>query len=47
MGGVIRKRARVRKLTHSPVAVYYQIREDKHVVEILHIRHASRKTPRF
>jgi plasmid stabilization system protein ParE len=47
MGGVIRKRARVRKLTHSPVVVYYQIREDRHVVEILHIRHASRKAPRF
>jgi plasmid stabilization system protein ParE len=47
IGGVIRKRARVRKLTHSPVVVYYQLREDKHVVEILHIRHASRKAPRF
>ena len=47
MGGVIRKRARVRKLAHSPVVVYYQLREDKHVVEILHIRHASRKAPRF
>jgi plasmid stabilization system protein ParE len=47
MGGVIRKRARVRKLAHSPVVVYYQLREDRHVVEILHIRHASRKAPRF
>jgi plasmid stabilization system protein ParE len=47
MGGVIRKRARVRKLTHSPVLVYYQVREDKHVVEILHIRHPSRKAPKF
>ena len=47
MGGAIRKRARVRKLAHSPVVVYYQLREDKHVVEILHIRHASRKAPRF
>jgi len=47
MGGVIRKRARVRKLAHSPVVVYYQLREDKRVVEILHIRHASRKAPRF
>lgn len=47
MGGAIRKRARVRKLTHSPIVVYYQLREEKHVVEILHIRHASRKVPRF
>lgn len=47
MGGVIRKRARVHKLTHSPVAVYYQIREDKGLVEILHVRHSSRTEPRF
>jgi plasmid stabilization system protein ParE len=47
MGGTIRKRARVRKLSHSPILVYYQLREDKHLVEILHLRHASRKTPKF
>jgi plasmid stabilization system protein ParE len=47
MGGVIRKRARVRKLTHSPVLVYYHIREDKSLVEILHIRHSSRTDPIF
>jgi toxin ParE1/3/4 len=47
MGSVIRKRARVRKLSHSPVLVYYQIREDKRLVEILHLRHASRKPPNF
>lgn len=47
MGGAIRKRARVRKLSHSPVLVYYQIRDDKRLVEILHVRHASRKPPKF
>lgn len=47
MGGAIRKRARVRKLSHSPILVYYQLREDKRLVEILHLRHASRKSPRF
>lgn len=47
MGGVIRKRSRVRKLSHSPILVYYQLREDRHVVEILHLRHASRKSPKF
>jgi plasmid stabilization system protein ParE len=26
MGGVIRKRSRVRKLQHSPIFVYYRIR---------------------
>jgi plasmid stabilization system protein ParE len=47
MGNTIRKRARVRKLLHSPILVYYQIREEKHVVELLHFRHGSRKSPTF
>jgi plasmid stabilization system protein ParE len=47
MGGTLRKRARVRKLSHSPILVYYQLREDKHFVEILHLRHASRKSPKL
>lgn len=47
MGSSIRKRARVRKLSHSPVLVYYQIREDKHLIEILHLRRASRKSPKI
>ncbi len=47
MGSTIRKRARVRKLSHSPILVYYQIREDKQLVEILHLRHASRRPARF
>ncbi len=47
MGNPIRERSRVRKLLHSPILVYYQIREDKRVVEILHLRHASRKALRM
>jgi plasmid stabilization system protein ParE len=47
MGGTIRKRARVRKLSHSPLLVYYQIREDKHTVGVLHLRHVARKSPKF
>ena len=47
MGSVIRKRSRVRKLTHSPILVYYQLREDRRLVEILHLRHASRKSPKL
>lgn len=35
MGSLIRKRARVRKLSHSPILVYYQLREDKHLIEVL------------
>jgi plasmid stabilization system protein ParE len=44
MGETLRKRSRVRKLLHSPVLVYYQAREDRHVVEVLHVRHASRES---
>lgn len=47
IGGTTRKRSRVRKLLHSPILVYYQIREDKHAVEVLHFRHAARKAPRL
>jgi plasmid stabilization system protein ParE len=47
MGGTIRKRSRVRKLLHSPILVYYQIREDKHLIEILHLRHAARQSPKL
>src|SRR5690349_8523434 len=37
----------VRKLLHGPILVYYQIREEKRLVEILHLRHASRQSPRL
>jgi plasmid stabilization system protein ParE len=47
MGSVIRKRSRVRKLSHSPILVYYQMREDRRLLEVLHLRHASRKSPKF
>ena len=47
MGGVIRKRSRVRKLQHSPLLVYYRIQEDKKNIEVLHFRHGSRKPPHF
>ena len=47
MGDAIRKRARVRKLLHSPILVYYVVREDKRSVEVLHLRHSSRKSPKF
>jgi len=45
MGAVIRKRLRVRKLLHSPILAYYQIHEDKRVIEVLHFRHGARKPP--
>ena len=47
MAGTLRRRSRVRKLVHSPILVYYQVHEDKRLVEVIHFRHASRKPPRF
>ena len=46
MGSSIRRRARVRKLVHSPIMVYYQVDEGQRVIEVLHLRHAARKTPK-
>ncbi len=47
MGDAMRKRSRVRKLLHSPILVYYIVREDKRTVELLHLRHGSRRSPRL
>ena len=46
MGGLIRRRTVVRKLLHSPFLIYYRVREAKHEIEVLHIRHSARKPPR-
>ena len=46
MGAVIRKRRNIRKLVHSPILIYYRINEQKHSVEIIHLRHGARRPPR-
>lgn len=46
IGHVTRKRPQVRKLVHTPILVYYQVRDDQRIIEVLHIRHGSRKPPR-
>ena len=47
MGTVTRKRSLIRRLVHTPILVYYRIREERHVVEVLHFRHGSRTVPQF
>jgi toxin ParE1/3/4 len=47
IGPAIRERSEVRKLVHSPIAIYYRVRENEHAVEILHLRHGSRREPKF
>ena len=46
LGGVIRKRSRVRKLLHSPMLVYYRVDEKKQLIAILYLRHAARIPPK-
>jgi plasmid stabilization system protein ParE len=47
MSGMIRQRSKVRRLVHSPILVYYTVRESDRRIEILHFRHAARKPARF
>jgi plasmid stabilization system protein ParE len=47
MGAAIRERSQVRKLVHSPILVYYIVQERERLIEIVHIRHGSRRPARF
>jgi toxin ParE1/3/4 len=47
IGDLIGQRSKVRRLLHSPVIVYYRADARRHKVEVLHIRHASRRGVRF
>jgi len=45
MGSTTQKRPRIRKLLHSPILVYYRVNERRGLIQVLHFRHAARKTP--
>lgn len=47
MGAAIRERSEVRKLVHSPILVYYIVQERERLIEIVHIRHGSRRPARL
>jgi plasmid stabilization system protein ParE len=47
MAGTIRGRSRVPRLVHSPILVYYQAHDNRRLVEVLHVRHGSRRPSRF
>jgi plasmid stabilization system protein ParE len=47
MGNATRKRLGVRKLVHTPILVYYQVHEEKRLIEVLHFRHGSRRPPKL
>lgn len=45
MGSIIRKRPQVRELLHSPFLIYYRVVDQSRMIEVLHLRHGSRKPP--
>jgi plasmid stabilization system protein ParE len=45
MGAAVTDRARVRKLTHTPIVAYYVVHLDRRTVEVLHLRHGARLEP--
>jgi plasmid stabilization system protein ParE len=45
LGSPVIHRPGVRKLLHSPVRVYYRIRNDRKLIEVLHLWHAARRNP--
>jgi plasmid stabilization system protein ParE len=47
IGPPIRDRLHVRRLVHSPILIYYTVRQEDHTVEVLHLRHAARREPKF
>lgn len=47
IGVLVPRRPGIRKLVHTPIRVYYRIREDPGLIEILHFWHVARKLPKF
>jgi plasmid stabilization system protein ParE len=47
MGGPVSGYPGVRRLTHSPLQVFYRLDEPRRVVEILYFWHGARKSPKF
>ena len=47
IGVPVPKRPSVRKLLHTPIRVYYRIREDPGRIEVLHLWHGARRPPRL
>jgi plasmid stabilization system protein ParE len=45
MGSIVRRRPQIRKLVHSPFLVYYRLDDNKRVIEVVHLRHGTRKPP--
>ncbi len=47
VGSPVKGRPGVRQLVHTPIVIYYRVREGPNVVEILHFWHGAREELRF
>ena len=45
IGSPVSQRPGVCKILHTPVRIYYQVHENRRVIEILHFWHAARRAP--
>ena len=45
IGSIVKRRAAIRKILHTPVRIYYRIHEERRCVEILHFWHVARQEP--
>jgi plasmid stabilization system protein ParE len=45
LGAPIRGNRQLRRLLHAPLYIYYRIDSIRESIEVLHIRHASRREP--
>jgi plasmid stabilization system protein ParE len=46
IGSPVRKSRSVRTLVHSPILVFYEVHDDRRIVEVLYLRHGSRRPAR-
>ena len=47
LGAPVKGYPGVRRLLHSPLQIFYRVREDKGVIEILHFWHTAREGPKL
>jgi plasmid stabilization system protein ParE len=47
IGDTVQQNRNIRKLTHSPILVYYRVDENAGLIFVLQLRHGSRKPPKF
>ena len=47
LGSPVAGRPGIRQLVHTPILIYYRVRENPNVVEVLHFWHAARSAPDF